>query len=83
MGELQKELEYFESKKLELLEHFEHKYVLIKNTRMHGAFDSFQAAYERGIELFGNVPMLIKRVERDESVLTFPALTLGVLRANV
>lgn len=81
--ELKTELEFFEAQKGELLLHFEHKFVLVKNQALHGSFDSFKAAYERGLDLFGNVPMLIKRVERDETPLAFPALALGVLRANI
>jgi hypothetical protein len=83
VDDLARELEYFRTQKEELLRHFEHKFVLIKDQNLHGSFDSFKAAYEKGIELFGNVPMLIKRVERSESPLSFPALTLGILRANV
>lgn len=81
--ELRPELDFFQAQKEELLRHFEHKFVLIRGRELHGSFDSFAAAYERGLELFGNVPMLIKRVERDEPPLSFPALTLGILRGNV
>lgn len=41
------------------------KFVVIKEDDMLGHFDTFERAYKHGVELLGNVPMLIKQVTED------------------
>jgi len=80
---LDTELRYFESIKGELLQHHEGKYALVIGTDLVGVFDHSEEAYKAGIEQRGNVPMLIKRVSKDDPVETIPAMTLGLVRANL
>ena len=60
---LEAELKLYEEKKQELLSHDAGKYVLIKNTDIIGIFESEKDAIRAGIEKFGNVPFLVKRIE--------------------
>ena len=80
---LETELSYYESVKNELLRHYEGKYVLIIGQEQLGIFDSNEDAYQRGIELRGNVPMLIQKIEKDENIETIPAMLLGILNAHI
>ena len=80
---LDTELRYFESIKGELLQHHEGKYALVIGTDLVGVFDHSEEAYKAGIEQRGNVPMLIKRFSKDDPVETIPAMTLGLVRANL
>ena len=76
------ELEYFESQKAELLKHHEGKFALIVGRNLLGVFDTHEDAYKAGVAQMGNVPMLIKRIARDEPTQSIPALTLGLFRAS-
>lgn len=78
---LEVELQYFESHKNEWLEHHEGKFALVVGQELLGVFDSREDAYKAGIELRGNVPMLIKQISRREPTETVPALTLGLIGA--
>jgi hypothetical protein len=80
---LETELAFYDSIKDELLRHHEGKYVLIIGNKNLGIFDNSEDAYKYGIELKGNVPMLIKRVEQNESVELIPAMALGIINAHV
>lgn len=80
---LEIELRHFESIKADLLQHQEGKYALIIGTELIGVFDHREEAYKTGVEKRGNVPMLIKLITREETAETIPAMTLGLLRANL
>jgi hypothetical protein len=79
---LETELSYYESVKDELLQHHEGKFVLVINNEQLGVFDKSEDAYKRGIELKGNVPMLIKKVQKIEPVEHIPAMVLGLINAH-
>lgn len=79
---LERELEYFESIKTELLQRYEGKYALIVGAELLGVFDRGEEAYRVGIEKRGNVPMLIKQVLKEDSPARIPAMTLGLLHAS-
>ena len=80
---LEKELAFYESTKDQLLKHHEGKHVLIVGDEQLGVFDRPEDAYAAGIEQRGNVPMLIKRVEKEERVETIPAMVLGLINARI
>ena len=80
---LEKEMGFFERKREELLKHHEGKFVLIIGEDLLGAFDTGAEAYRAGIEARGNVPMLIKRVAREETTDTIPVVTLGLVNARL
>lgn len=79
---LDKELKYFNEHKDELLKYYENQFVLIKDDMLIGAFTTEAEAYAAGIQKFGNQPFLIKKVTKEEEVVHFPALTLGLLNAR-
>lgn len=79
---LERELEYFDSIKAELLQRYEGKYALIVGAELLGVFDHPEEAYKAGIEKRGNVPMLIKQVLKQDAPARVPAMTLGLLRAR-
>jgi hypothetical protein len=80
---LEIETKYFEDHKEEWMEHCEGKYALIKDPEFAGTFDTMEAAYRAGIERFGVVPFLIKKIQTEEPVQHLPALILGIIHANL
>lgn len=83
MALLQKELDYYRAHIEELLQQHQGKFVLIKDQKLLGVFDSDLAAYNEGIAKLGNTMFLIKFVVREEPVQQIPALTLGILNAHL
>lgn len=79
----EKELAYYKEHKDELLQHHENQFVLIKKNEFAGAYSSDVEAYKAGLQKFGNVSFLIKQVTKEEEIVRFPALTLGVLNAHM
>ena len=82
-GPLAEERRHYEQIKAGLLEEHEGKFALIKGDKFIGAYDTPQTAYEEGINRFGNEPMLIIRILREEPRESMPAYTLGVIRASL
>lgn len=80
---LERELQRFESLKERLLEHHEGKYALIIGSELVGIFDHQEEAYKVGVEKHGNVPMLIKRIVRDEPPESVPTMNLALIRAHL
>ena len=76
---LEREVKYYEANKKGLLEKYEGKFVLIKEDKLVGSFNSEKSAYEAGLKKFGNQAFLIQRVSKEEDVSQNPALVLGVL----
>ncbi len=60
------EMMFYESIKQELLAHHQGKFVLIIGNEQLGIFDSGEDAFRRGVELKGDVPMLIRKLEEDK-----------------
>lgn len=79
---LEKELQYFQSHRDELLKHHEGSYVLIVGSQFVGAFTTEAEAYAAGLRKVGNKPFLIRRVTAEDEIVHIPALTLGVLNAH-
>lgn len=79
----EKEIAYYQEHKDELLQHHENQFVLIKGNEFGGAYSSDVEAYKTGLQKWGNVSFLIKQVRKEEEVVRFPALTLGVLNAHM
>ena len=72
--ELEKELEFFESKRGEWLRDYKDKFVLIKGEELIDVFSTLEDAYKEGVKRYGNQPFLIKRVTEEEEIETLPAL---------
>ena len=79
---LDKEKGVFESHRADLLKRARGKYALVVGEDLVDVFDHREEAYAAGVERFGNVPMLIKRVQESDDVDVLPALTLGLLRVH-
>ena len=79
----QEELKTYGRLKDELLKLCEGKFALIRGSEFVGVFDTAGAAYNSGIDRFGNVSFLIKPVLRQERVEQIPALNLGLLHARI
>ena len=77
------ELAAYAQRKENLLRSCEGKFALFKGAEFCGTFDTEVAAYDVGIEHFGNVPFLIQHVEQKPKVVSFPALEFGVLHVHL
>lgn len=78
----EKELRYYKTHKEELLKRHANKFLVIKGDRVLGVYGTDKDAYEAGLKELGNVPFLIKKVTKEEEVVRFPALVLGVVNAD-
>lgn len=81
--ELEKELNFFESKRAEWLEKYKDKFVLVKGEELIDVFVSLEDAYKEGVQRYGNEPFFIKRVTETEPIEKTPSLTLGIIHANL
>ncbi len=81
--DLKVEREFYETNRAEYLRLYQGKFVLIRGQHMHGSFDTFEAAYTAGLDLFGNVPMFIRRVEASDPPINLPSLFLGLLGGHI
>lgn len=81
MQPLETEVQYFEKHRAQYLREHRGKYALVKGEECHGFFDSAEAAYERGVKLFGLEAFLIKEVLDEDTIHEAPALYLGLLNA--
>ncbi|MEM1586219.1 MAG: DUF5678 domain-containing protein [Candidatus Bathyarchaeia archaeon] len=81
MGEvmLVKELEVYERMKGELLKKYENKVVAIKDEKVIGIYDNEAEALGDVLQKYGYVPVLIKRITREEKVEELPSYTYGLL----
>ena len=65
---LEEEYRFFDHHRAELLAKGEHKFVLIKGHVIVDVFASYEDALKEGLKRFGNVPFLIKEIQREEEV---------------
>ena len=68
---LQEEIEFYNDHKQDWVENFEGSIVLIKHLGGGCEFDmhdNFGEAYEAGIKSYGNVPMLIRKIQQVEPI---------------
>lgn len=79
---LERELQYFERHKEELLSRYEGQFVLIEGENLVGNYASLKEAYEAGVTRFGRGPFLVKQVVAGEETVHIPALVLGLTRAS-
>jgi hypothetical protein len=79
---LERELEYYEEKKLEWLEHYKGQFAVVKGRELLATFSSFEEAFEAGVNAVGNHPFLVKQINEGEEIAQFPALMVGVLSVH-
>lgn len=77
-GLLKKELETFNKNKEKPVETDLGRYALVKDSRVIGCFDTENDAIKIGLERFGNVPFLVKKIEQVEQTHNFTSNLIGV-----
>ena len=77
------ELKAYERMKEELLRKYEGKVVVIKDGKLIGVYDSEEEAFKDIVEKYGPIPVLIKRVVREEKPEHIPAYTYDLLTAII
>ena len=75
---LDSELQTYEINRESLLSSSEGKFVLIKGDRIIGLYDSKMDAITQGYRQFGNVPFLVKQVQKIETPQNLVSNLLGV-----
>ena len=77
---LEEELETYEENKQELVKKANGNYVLIKGKTIVDIFESEQDAIKTGIDKFGNVPFLVKKIEEVEQTQNYTSnlIKIGV-----
>jgi hypothetical protein len=71
---LEYELEIYRTHLMELLgvnNVNEGKFAVIKDKDLQGPFETYEAALEVGYERYGLNPFLVKKIERNETILYF------------
>jgi hypothetical protein len=66
--QIQNEIKAYEGMRAELEKHHNGKHVIIKNGRLEGAFDTFDAAARDAIRRFGSDTFLIRQVGAPETM---------------
>lgn len=79
---LDTERQFFDEHRDELLRQYPGKFVVIKEHRVLGSFDTIQEALGAGAREFGMSPFLVRRTDEVPREISIPALTLGILRAD-
>ena len=80
---LAKELEAYKRMKEKLLKENEGKVVAIKDSNIIGIYDSEEEAFKNVVENYGFVPVLIKRIVREEKPENLPSYTYGLLSVTM
>jgi|APCry1669189204_1035204.scaffolds.fasta_scaffold04741_4 hypothetical protein len=79
---LQKDKEWFERNREELLKHHKSRWIAIHDQESIGIFDSFKEAYNQGVEKAGSEDITVRQItEKDEPIETSINLYLGLLDA--
>lgn len=76
---LANELEAYERMKEKLLKEHEGKVIVIKDGKLIGVYDDEEEAFKNVVENYGFVPVLIKRIVREEKPENLPSYTYGLL----
>lgn len=80
---LEKERKFFDRKKAELIAEHLGKFVLVKENKLVGVFNTIEEAMSEGARQFGLSTFLVRQVSNSvENEINIPALSLGILNAN-
>jgi hypothetical protein len=80
---LDKEIDVYNKNLPEWLKANGGKFVAIKDDNVIGFFDTFESALSEAAKRYGLDSYLIRRVVQKQDDIIVPALTLGLLRANI
>lgn len=75
---LETELKTYEQHRDHLLGTDEGKFVLIRDNKVIGIYDSKMDAIAQGYQQFGNVPFLVKQIVKVETPQNFISNLLGI-----
>lgn len=77
---LVKEKKFLKKNQIELAGKHPGKYLLIKDDKVHGAFETYEEGVSAGVLLFGAGPFLVRSVLHpdDSEAPSIPALLIGV-----
>jgi hypothetical protein len=79
---LEQELNYFQEHKAELLQHHAGQFALIHDHQLVGTYPTFGEAFDAGVKQFGTAPFLVQHIADQPDQIQYPALVVGMLRAN-
>lgn len=80
---LDKERNFYNEKREELVSQHLGKFVLIKEEEVVGVYNKIEEALAEGARRFGMQPFLVRQISQPaENEINIPALTLGILRAD-
>ena len=83
MPQYELEVSTYQSNKARLLaDGLAGQFILLKGSDIIGIYSDADRAYKAGLEKFGNVPMFIKQITKDEPTQSSPALFFGVVNAR-
>lgn len=80
---LQKELDFFESKRKDWLATHPGQFAVVHGEVLLGFYPTFAVAYDAGVTEFGLDPFLVQQVTDADKMAQFPALAAGLIRADL
>jgi hypothetical protein len=80
--ELGTEIAFFAKHRDDLMRQYPGKFIVLKEERLLGGFDSIQDALGAGVREFGLTSFLVRRTDEEIRDVSIPALSLGILRAD-
>jgi len=80
---LEKELEFFEKNLPSWLKEHKGKFALVQGSSLVGLYLSADEALAEGARLFGNGSFLIRQILETQPEASIPALTMGLLHADL
>lgn len=83
MLQLEKEINFFQQHLDEWLKLSPGKYALIKGDELIGTYGDVDEALSEGARRYGLKPFLVRPIVEKQEEVSVPALTLGLLHANV
>jgi len=79
---LETERQFFEQNREGLLRQFPGKFIVVKEQRVLGPFESIEDALSGGAAEYGMTSFLVRRTDHVLEEASIPALMLGLLRAD-
>lgn len=80
---LEKEINFLQQNKSELIKNYGGKVLVIKGEEVSGAYDTYEIALEAAAQMHGLDNVLIRKPEEAQIEFVAPALTFGLIHANV
>jgi hypothetical protein len=80
---LETEIAFMETHREELIRQYGGRFLVIKGEQVSGAFDELEDALQGAVLKYGLDNVLIRRPADSQMEVSVPALTLGIIHANV